>query len=135
TGSLRFVNTTTRRGDDVIGIARIYIDREDVGVVDDSVLDRLPGLTTISRLVRQIESTGVDRVGRARIDGQRLNVKQAGHVSGWQWFPVVAGVVGTEDRIERAGDQRVWIRIRLSERVNRLVFQLLVLFPGHAAVS
>ena len=44
TGVLAFVDTAARGSNDVIWIARIDIDREDVGVVDHSVLDRLPGL-------------------------------------------------------------------------------------------
>src|SRR5215510_4879491 len=42
TRGLAFVDAAARRSNYVIGIVRIDINREDVGVVDDAVLDRLP---------------------------------------------------------------------------------------------
>src|SRR6185369_14574965 len=47
TRGLTLVDTAARRSDDVVRIARIDVDRKDVGIVDHSVSDRLPRLTTV----------------------------------------------------------------------------------------
>jgi hypothetical protein len=43
-----FVDTAARRGNNVVWIARIDVDRKDVRVVDDTVLDRLPALSPVN---------------------------------------------------------------------------------------
>src|SRR5919205_1107409 len=48
TACLALVDTAAGRSNNVIWIAWIDIDREDVGVVNDSVLDRIPGLPTVN---------------------------------------------------------------------------------------
>src|ERR1051325_2529702 len=98
----------------MIRIARVDIDRKDVGIVDDAVLDVSPGLTAVGRFIRQIPGARVDGVDSSRIDGQRLDVDQAGRVVGRQLGPGVARIVRTEDAVESAGDKYVWIRFGLS---------------------
>src|SRR4030095_8135190 len=46
-GILALIDTTASGSDDVVGIAWINIDCEDVGIVDDSFLDRSPGLSAV----------------------------------------------------------------------------------------
>src|SRR6266536_3335641 len=72
--TFRFVYTTTSRSDNVVGISRVDINSEDVGVIYDAVSDGLPGLPTISRFVRQIPGAGIHDIGRSRINCQRLDV-------------------------------------------------------------
>ena len=62
TGSLGFVDTATCRSDDVIGIAWIDVDSEDVRIVNDSVAYRTPRLATVRGLVRKMESTGLNNI-------------------------------------------------------------------------
>src|SRR6185295_4237120 len=65
-----FINSTTGRGDDVVRIARVDINGEDIRVVNDSILNGLPTLPAISRFVRQIPGARVDGVGSPGVDGE-----------------------------------------------------------------
>src|SRR5918992_714478 len=71
---LAFVDAAAGRGKDVIRIARIDVDRKDVGVVNHSLADDLPGLPTINRLERQPERACVNCVVGARVDRERFDV-------------------------------------------------------------
>ena len=48
TAGFTLVDAAAGRSNNVIGIARIDVDRKDVGIVNDSVLDRPPGLSAVS---------------------------------------------------------------------------------------
>ncbi len=88
-----FIDSAAGGHDYVIRIARIDIDRENIGVVDDAILDASPGLSAIRRLVRQVTCSGIDRVGVLagrlpqilRAPGRRILSRQL--------LPVFAGVV------------------------------------------
>ncbi len=47
TAVLALIDTTARRSNDVVWITRIDVDGEDIGIVDHSVLDHVPGLTAV----------------------------------------------------------------------------------------
>src|SRR5690348_11269902 len=109
TSVLTLVDTTASRGNDVVRVARIDVDGEDVGVVDDAVLDGRPRLSTVHRFIRQIECAGVNRVGCAWIYRERLDVNQSLSALSRKLFPCFARIVGAKDARESAGDQRVRI--------------------------
>src|SRR5437016_1837349 len=86
-GSARLVNATAGRRNYVIVIERIDVDSEDVGIVNDAVLNVAPGASTVSRLVRKIPGAGIDDIGIERIDRQRLDMDQTRCAEGRQLSP------------------------------------------------
>src|SRR6185295_9775871 len=75
-GCLTFVNATARGSDDVIGIARIDVNREYVGIINDPGLNGFPSLAAVGRLIWKIPGSRVDDVRGSRIDGERLNMNE-----------------------------------------------------------
>ena len=72
---------------------KVYIDREDVRVVDDSVLNVAPGLATVNTLVRQVPRARVDDICIPRIDCERFDVNQSRSATGRQGAPRLSRVV------------------------------------------
>ena len=68
TGCFAFVDSTARGSDDVIWIARIDINRENVGIINDPSLNGFPGLATVGRFVWKIPGSRIDDVRGSRID-------------------------------------------------------------------
>ena len=68
------IDATASRGDHMIGITRIDIDGEDVGIVDDTVLNYSPGAATVRGFIGKVPGPCVDRIRVAGIDCQRLDM-------------------------------------------------------------
>jgi hypothetical protein len=89
----------------VVGVPLVYLDGEDVRVVDDAGLGDVPSLPAIGRLVGQVPRAGVDDVGVARVYGQRLDVDEAGRGLSVEQFPAVARIARAPDASVRAGEE------------------------------
>ena len=116
------------------GIVRVDDDGEDVGVVDQALLDAVPGLAPVLGLPGQVPGAGVNDVGVARVDGHRLDVLDLGVMLGRDALPGVAGVAGAEDAVERARHQGVVIGDRHSQGADGLAVHAGQGFPGLAPV-
>src|SRR5437660_7648547 len=106
-----FVNSAACRGDNVIRVMRIDVDCEDVRVVNDSVLDTMPGLPAIHAFERQVPRSCVDDVRVARIDRYRLNIYQARCAARRQCRPGLSRVCRTIDATDGTRQKGVWIRL------------------------
>ena len=80
----------------MIGIARIDINRKDIGIINDSSLDGFPGLSAVGGFVRKIPGACVDDVRSSRIDCERLNVNQIRSILRRQLLPAFARIVRAE---------------------------------------
>src|SRR5678815_1827955 len=119
-----FINATAGRRDYVVRIAGIDINRKDVRVVNDSVLDILPGLPAISRLVRQVPGARVDGVGRSGVNGERFDVHESGRGVSGQLCPRIAGDIRTKNSVEGPGDQHTRVGVELRQEVQSLNLEL-----------
>jgi hypothetical protein len=118
-----------------LGVPVVDLDGEDVRVVDDAGLRDVPALPAVGRLVGQVPRARVDDVGVARVDGEGLDVDEAGRGRGVELLPVVARVRRAPDAAVRAGEEEVGVLRGLRERVDAVALQLLRLTPTAAAVG
>src|SRR6266536_6277017 len=74
TSILGFVYAAASGCNHMVRIARINVDGEDVGIINDPVLDRFPRLAAVGGLVRQVPGPRVNDIRGTRIDRQRLDM-------------------------------------------------------------
>ena len=81
------VNAAAGRRDDVITISWINVDGKDIRIINYAVLDAVPGLPAVSRLVGQIPGAGINNVGGCRIKSQGFDMDQPRGAVRWQLIP------------------------------------------------
>src|ERR1051326_1523137 len=121
-GVCGFVNPTAGRRDDVTRISRIEVDRKNVRVINDAVLDDPPRLSTVGGFVRQVPGARVNDICPTWIDGERFDVHQAWSSLRWQRRPRLARIERLINAIEGSGQEEIRILLRLCQRMERFVF-------------
>ena len=111
-GGVALINTGASAQIDVIRLRTIHDDREDVGIIGDSVVDRMPVLPAIGRLPRQVPGSGINSIRIFRINGDRLDVLDLCVIRWRHAMPIVAAIIGAEHTVERADHDDVFIRRR-----------------------
>src|SRR6266508_416290 len=118
------INPAASRRDYVVGVPRVYVDGEDIRIVDDTLVDDSPVLTTVCTLVGKMPGAGVNHVRAAGIDGQRLDVNQIRRATGRQQGPGFARILRAEYAGNSSDQQNTGIQFRLRQRMQGLVSQL-----------
>ncbi len=99
-GVFREIDPRTRGREDPLRIVLHDRDREDVGIVEDSLLDREPRLAAVSRLSGKVRRTGENDVRVAWVNGDRVEVQEVGVAFGRNALPRISGVRGSKDRLQ-----------------------------------
>src|SRR5438045_7987251 len=73
-GTFALINTGAGAGVNDVWLFGIDDDGENVGVIDDAVLDIVPALAAIAGLPRQMPGTGINHIGVGGINLDRLNI-------------------------------------------------------------
>ncbi len=132
---LALVDTAAGAGVDGVRFGGVDEDGEDVGVVDDALLDVVPGLAAVGGLPGQVPGAGVDGIGIGGVDGERLNLVNLLAAGRADLIPGDACIGAAKDSLQRACEEEIGILGGDGEGADGLAVEGGNFAPGAAAVE
>src|ERR1700736_4634561 len=101
-GIVAAIDAATSAREDQFRVGRVHMDRKNIGVVDEPVMDGAPACAAIYGFPGEVRSAGIDNVRIGGMEGQRRDIPHFRIVLARDPLPILSAVGAEENALRRA---------------------------------